>query len=190
MENPIEARKRMVQSRIEKSFNEGLNIKQEVDIEKAVYSDTPENRKLGRVGQEYGGRGSRGGKTDEPKGERKPAAKENDFVKKLSSQSSTRVTPNLTCRRLRGADLKHIVKTVCIEKTPSEDDIKGFNEKFGTKVGLGNFKKISSSAKGSPGHVIFYNTKTGETSSSIPKSWVSDSVSEDKLSKISNKSTL
>lgn len=35
------------------------------DIEKAVYTDNPLNRKLGRVGQEYGGRGSRGGKTDD-----------------------------------------------------------------------------------------------------------------------------
>lgn len=35
------------------------------DIEKAVYADNAKNRKLGRVGQEYGGKGSRGGKTDE-----------------------------------------------------------------------------------------------------------------------------
>lgn len=32
------------------------------DIEKGVYADTPQNRKLGRVGQQYGGIGSRGGK--------------------------------------------------------------------------------------------------------------------------------
>lgn len=36
---------RGVQSNIEKSFD--------TDIEKATYADTPENRKLGRVGQEY-----------------------------------------------------------------------------------------------------------------------------------------
>lgn len=35
------------------------------DIEKAVYADNALNRKLGRVGQEYGGKGSRGGKTDD-----------------------------------------------------------------------------------------------------------------------------
>lgn len=34
-----------VQSNIEKSFD--------TDIEKAVYADTAENRKLGRVGQKY-----------------------------------------------------------------------------------------------------------------------------------------
>lgn len=86
--------------------------------------------------------------------------------------------------------MKHIIKTVCLEKTPTDDDIKGFNEKFGTKVGLSNFKSIGSTAKGSPGHVIFYNTKTGETSESIPKSWVDSSVDEEKLKKISNNSSL
>lgn len=35
------------------------------DLEKATYVDNAKNRKLGRVGQEYGGKGSRGGKTDE-----------------------------------------------------------------------------------------------------------------------------
>jgi len=40
------------------------------DIEKAVYADNALNRKLGRVGQEYGGKGSRGGKTDEENGGR------------------------------------------------------------------------------------------------------------------------
>lgn len=55
MENPIEARRRMVQSRIEKSFTDGLNVSEE--IEKAshgVYEDNAENRRKNRVGQEYG----------------------------------------------------------------------------------------------------------------------------------------
>lgn len=57
MENPIEARKRMVQERIEKSFADGLNVPEMEGLEKArsgVYADTSENRKLGRVGQTYG----------------------------------------------------------------------------------------------------------------------------------------
>lgn len=37
------------------------------DIEKAVYADNAQNRKLGRVGQEYGGKGSRGGKEKDEK---------------------------------------------------------------------------------------------------------------------------
>ena len=41
------------------------------DIEKAVYADNALNRKLGRVGQEYGGKGSRGGKTDNENGKSK-----------------------------------------------------------------------------------------------------------------------
>lgn len=82
MENPIEERKRMVQDRIEKSFNEGLNVQQEIEIEKAVYSDTPENRKLGRVGQEYGGKGSRGGKTDKPAVKKQTKEQETDSADK------------------------------------------------------------------------------------------------------------
>lgn len=57
MYNPIEERKRLVQSRVEKSFQDGLNLNEEIEIEKArhgVYADNAENRRLNRVGQEYG----------------------------------------------------------------------------------------------------------------------------------------
>ena len=57
MFNPIEAKKRLVQSRIEKSFADGLNMMEEIDFEKArhgVYADNAQNRKLMRVGEEYG----------------------------------------------------------------------------------------------------------------------------------------
>ena len=68
----LKRHREMVQERIEKSFESDLNIlkaeEQELSvtdlikagvleyddsIEKAVYADTPQNRKLGRVGQEY-----------------------------------------------------------------------------------------------------------------------------------------
>jgi len=49
------------------------------DIEKAVYADTPQNRKLGRVGQEYGGVGSRGGSGKTPQ-ERQAAFKQKHSV--------------------------------------------------------------------------------------------------------------
>lgn len=62
MFNPIEEKRRFVQAKIQKSFNSGINVAEEMDLEKAVYTDNPQNRKLGRVGQEYGGKGSRGGK--------------------------------------------------------------------------------------------------------------------------------
>ena len=45
MENLILQKRKMVQDRIQKSF--------EPEINKAIYADTPENRKLGRVGQEW-----------------------------------------------------------------------------------------------------------------------------------------
>ena len=55
MENPILAKRKLVQDRIEKSFTDGLNVSEE--IEKAshgVYEDNAENRRKNRVGQEYG----------------------------------------------------------------------------------------------------------------------------------------
>ena len=60
MFNPIEAKRRFVQAQIQKSFDSGINVSEETDIEKATYVDNSENRKLGRVGQQYGG-------TKEPK---------------------------------------------------------------------------------------------------------------------------
>lgn len=57
MFNPIEEKRRLVQERIAKSFDSGININDEADIEKArqgVYADNPMNRKLMRVGQQYG----------------------------------------------------------------------------------------------------------------------------------------
>ena len=49
------------ESSLLKSFK-SIAINHLNDIEKAVYADTAENRKMGRVGQQYGGVGSRGGK--------------------------------------------------------------------------------------------------------------------------------
>ena len=60
MFNPIEEKRRFVQAQIQKSFESGINVSEETDIEKATYVDNSENRKLGRVGQQYGG-------TKEPK---------------------------------------------------------------------------------------------------------------------------
>lgn len=55
MENPIESRKRMVQDRIEKSFQDGLNLNDEIEKGRhGIYEDNAENRKKNRVGQEYG----------------------------------------------------------------------------------------------------------------------------------------
>ena len=57
MHNPIEEKRRLVKGRIAKSFNSGINITEEMSIEKArhgIYADNAKNRKLGRVGQEYG----------------------------------------------------------------------------------------------------------------------------------------
>lgn len=55
MYNPIEERKRLVQERIEKSFNDGLSISEEIEKGRhGIYEDNAENRRKNRVGQEYG----------------------------------------------------------------------------------------------------------------------------------------
>lgn len=57
MNNPILEKRKLVQERIEKSFNSGINMSEELDLEKArngVYADNNLNRKLMRVGQQYG----------------------------------------------------------------------------------------------------------------------------------------
>ena len=55
MFNPIEARKRLTQERIEKSFNDGLSVSEEIEKGRhGVYEDNAENRRKNRVGQEYG----------------------------------------------------------------------------------------------------------------------------------------
>lgn len=60
-------------------------------IEKAIYADTPENRKLGRVGQQYGGKGSRGGKQDDDNaGLKKQRAKRNNFINSLKANGANK----------------------------------------------------------------------------------------------------
>lgn len=55
MFNPIESRKRLIQERIEKSFNDGLRVSEEIEKGRhGIYEDNAENRRKNRVGQEYG----------------------------------------------------------------------------------------------------------------------------------------
>ena len=83
------------ESHLLKSFK-SIAIEHLNDIEKAVYADNAQNRKLGRVGQEYGGKGSRGGKTDEENGghiKGKKAdgnAQKKLFIKKLESEGANK----------------------------------------------------------------------------------------------------
>jgi len=51
LENPIQQHRNFVTSQIEKSFDNELQ-----KARSGVYADTPENRKLSRVGQQYGGK--------------------------------------------------------------------------------------------------------------------------------------
>ena len=85
------------ESSLLKSFK-SIAVEHLNDIEKAVYADNAKNRKLGRVGQEYGGKGSRGGKTDEENGGHIKGKKEDGnaqkkwFIKKLESEGADKDT--------------------------------------------------------------------------------------------------
>lgn len=55
MENPIIQKRRMVQDRIEKSFDSGLLLSEEIEkARQGYYADNAQNRKLMRVGNKYG----------------------------------------------------------------------------------------------------------------------------------------
>lgn len=54
--NILEHRK-AIQENIEKAFNGGVNLNEELEKARSgIYADTAENRKLNRVGQQYGGK--------------------------------------------------------------------------------------------------------------------------------------
>lgn len=53
----IQTRRQAVQENIEKAFTSGININEEIEKARSgIYADTAENRRLNRVGQQYGGR--------------------------------------------------------------------------------------------------------------------------------------
>lgn len=102
MYNPIKEKRRLVKERIAKSFDSGINVNDEADIEKArqgVYADNPMNRKLMRVGQQYG-QASTSSSTTKP--EVRQAAKKE--LKKRNDNILTITNPDY-CGR------KYVVKT-------------------------------------------------------------------------------
>lgn len=53
----IQTRRQAVEENIEKAFGSGVNLNEEVEKARSgIYADTAENRKLARVGQQYGGK--------------------------------------------------------------------------------------------------------------------------------------
>lgn len=98
----INSRRRTVEENIQKSFIDN-------DLEKArsgVYSDTPENRKLGRVGQQYGGK-----KQPELKTKRS-GEKKNVNSEKLTNDEKKEI--NVLVNKFRR---KHSEGAVALERT-------------------------------------------------------------------------
>lgn len=82
MENPILARKRAIAERLEKSFNDGINVSEEVELEKAKHQDGEihPNGKWVWVASAAGGKGdwrTRGGKTHNAHSENEKKFKQN-----------------------------------------------------------------------------------------------------------------
>ena len=81
MENPILAKRKLVQDRIEKSFNNGINVPEEVEIEKAHQDgEIHPNGKWVWVSSAAGGKGdwrTRGGRTHNAHSENEKKFKQN-----------------------------------------------------------------------------------------------------------------
>lgn len=166
MFNPIEVKKRLVQERIQKSFDD--------ELEKArsgVYADTAENRKLGRVGQQYGGK-----KNEEEKGAKNHAAKPSGNEPKGEKFDFNKIgrykfIESFTIDRWPASDgLGHVFSIENTEgKRALKEDIDKFNKQTGLNVKLEDFKVKTSD--GSRYFNLYYNSETGEIANHIPNEW-------------------
>jgi len=124
------------------------------DIEKGVYADTPENRKLGRVGKQYGGKGSRGGKVHETQWEQ--AAKWDDAYEQhykekhlMIDSSGYPANNHPKVERLRVISLKGDKATPEEKKEAKEiqDEIKKQTEAFKESAKDYGLRQISKTAE-------------------------------------------
>lgn len=124
MENPIEARKRMVQERIEKSFNDGLNLNDE--IEKAahgVYADNAENRRKNRVGQEYGHAAEQKEPTGKPSG-----SGEQPSVEDHASNASDKALQRAAADKNAKPEVREAAKKELAQRNNDDDKKSMYND--------------------------------------------------------------
>lgn len=122
MENPIEERKRMVQERIEKSFNDGLNLNDEIEKGRhGIYADNAENRRKNRVGQEYG----HAAQQKEPTGKTAGAAK---TVDEHAAEASDKALERAAADKNAEPEVREAAKKELAQRNSDDDKKSMYND--------------------------------------------------------------
>lgn len=132
MFNPIEARKRLTQERIEKSFNDGLSVSEEIEKGRhGIYEDNAENRRKNRVGQEYG----HAAQQKELSGKQHGAAKTiDDHASAASDEALKRAAADERAKpEVREAAKKELSKRAETNKEIEKHHSSGVGDKSGNK---------------------------------------------------------
>ena len=118
MENILKHRL-AVQQNIEKGFNDGTNLNEELEKARSgVYEDTAKNRKLNRVGQQYGGKKQE----DEPKGE--GSGKEKQDVSSYAKNASEGALKRAAADEKAPEDVRNAAKKELEKRGKNGDDKK------------------------------------------------------------------
>ena len=118
MENILKHRL-AVQQNIEKGFNDGTNLNEELEKARSgVYEDTAKNRKLNRVGQQYGGKKQE----DEPKGE--GSRKEKQDVSSYAKNASEGALKRAAADEKASEDVRNAAKKELEKRGKNGDDKK------------------------------------------------------------------
>lgn len=160
----IQTRRQAVEQNIEKAFGSGVNLNEEVEKARSgIYADTAENRRLNRVGQQYGGR-----KQVEQKTEKKVVNKENkeNFIKidKIREADTNDlkliVTSKNSNKDLYNAAIKELVKRTG-DKFSHEGDVlmrierdKEYTDRYGKRFNI-KFNDWSDGVDGLAGNSYF-----------------------------------
>ena len=118
MENILEHRL-AVQQNIEKGFNGGTNLNEELEKARSgVYEDTAKNRKLNRVGQQYGSKKQE----DEPRGE--SSRKEKQDVSSHAANASEGALKRAAADEKAPEDVRNAAKKELEKRGKKGDDKK------------------------------------------------------------------
>ena len=118
MENILEHRL-AVQQNIEKGFNGGTNLNEELEKARSgVYEDTAKNRRLNRVGQQYGGKKQE----DEPRGE--SSRKEKQDVSSYAKNASEGALKRAAADEKASEDVRNAAKKELEKRGKNGDDKK------------------------------------------------------------------
>lgn len=139
----IQTRRQAVEENIEKAFGSGVNLNDEVEKARSgVYADTAENRKLARVGQQYGSK-----KQPEQKNEKK-VEKKNVNSDKLTRDEKAEIT------KMLNKFMRKEVRTGSFDSDAGKELISKLKEYGVEKVG--SFMKWKTENTSSEGRSTWY----------------------------------